>query len=285
MVLFVIIVPNIILIYLNYLIQKSGGTGDISSILQTIFFPNFGAFFVNYLLTTTFLGNALGLFRLSRKLKALCTHFRLPSENLALATGSKIEPFPFGLNYSISLCTISVILAFSCSVPLIVPIGLVYFTFKFLVDKYRICFIHPRIIHGSKPLLSTVRLFLLGCVILFQLGMTFFFFFREKYVEASILLVVAIVCISFYIFLGNQKEKFRRKLMANLDEIYTNRNETEIKNEAVHEEQLQSLKEYYVHSLFKNQSFVDNFISDDEEVSKNPPNGLLDGNEQSSPLS
>jgi len=140
---------------------------------QCIFVPNNGAFFVNFVITSAFIGTAAELVRLPELLlyaiKLACA--RSAAERTSVRK-SVVWEFQFGCQYAWMLCVFAVMIAFSLPCPLIAPFGLVYLLMKHLVDRYNIYFAYAPSkidtnIHASAINYVIVSVILLQCSVLF----------------------------------------------------------------------------------------------------------------------
>ncbi|XP_005158939.1 calcium permeable stress-gated cation channel 1 isoform X1 [Danio rerio] len=106
---------------------------------QCVFLPDNGAFFVNYVITSSLIGTAMELLRIPAllvyslrlcfaKSKAECIHVKI----------SQAYEFQFGLEYAWTMCIFSVSMTYSITCPVIVPFGLLYLVLKHMVDRYNI---------------------------------------------------------------------------------------------------------------------------------------------------
>ncbi|CAJ0923973.1 unnamed protein product [Ranitomeya imitator] len=81
---------------------------------------NNGAFFVNYVIASAFIGNAMDL---------------LPHPRSA---DHQAYEFQFGAAYAWMMCIFTVVMTYSITCPIIVPFGLMYMLLKHLVDRYNL---------------------------------------------------------------------------------------------------------------------------------------------------
>lgn len=108
---------------------------------ECLFMPDKGAFFVNYVITSAFIGTSLELIRFPELFLyslRLCLA-RSKAETVSLRNTILWE-FPFGLQYAWMLLIFAMTTVFSLSCPLITPFGLLYMIMKHCVDRYNIYF-------------------------------------------------------------------------------------------------------------------------------------------------
>lgn len=106
-----------------------------------VFLPDKGAFFVNYVITSGFIGTALELIRFPELF--LYVWYLLQSKSKAEKSYVKkaiLYEFPFGVHYAWSLAIISITIVYSLACPLISPFGLVYLLLKHIGDKHNLYF-------------------------------------------------------------------------------------------------------------------------------------------------
>lgn len=169
LILMVIIIPSLGLTSVQSVFENK-----IVERYQCIFASDNVAFFINYVVTSAFLGTGLELLRLPElffyAISVLLT--RSSAERSALRE-SKVYDFHFGFQYAWFLCISTVILTYSIPCPLIAPCGLIYLIFKHIVDRYNIYFayrpLHINIgLHTSAGNIFAASAILIpGCVFAF----------------------------------------------------------------------------------------------------------------------
>uniref|UniRef100_A0A672TT25 Transmembrane protein 63C n=1 Tax=Strigops habroptila TaxID=2489341 RepID=A0A672TT25_STRHB len=110
---------------------------------QCVFLPDNGAFFVNYVVTSSLIGTAMELLRIPGLLvytARLCFAKSEP-ERLHIKR-SQAYQFQFGLEYAWTSCIFSVVMTYSITCPIIVPFGLLYMLLKHMVDRYNIYYVY-----------------------------------------------------------------------------------------------------------------------------------------------
>ncbi|KAM9708000.1 calcium permeable stress-gated cation channel 1 isoform 1-T1 [Menidia menidia] len=106
---------------------------------QCVFLPDNGAFFVNYVITSSLIGTSMELLRIP----ALTVYaFRLcfaksQAERIHVKRSQAYE-FQFGLEYAWTMCIFAVSMTYSITCPIITPFGLLYVILKHMVDRYNI---------------------------------------------------------------------------------------------------------------------------------------------------
>uniref|UniRef100_A0AAV2JHL3 Transmembrane protein 63C n=1 Tax=Knipowitschia caucasica TaxID=637954 RepID=A0AAV2JHL3_KNICA len=106
---------------------------------QCVFLPDNGAFFVNYVITSSLIGTAMELLRipaLTVYMVRLC-FAKSQAERIHVKRSQAYE-FQFGLEYAWTMCIVSLTLTYSITCPLITPFGLLYVILKHMVDRYNI---------------------------------------------------------------------------------------------------------------------------------------------------
>uniref|UniRef100_A0A665T1Q6 Transmembrane protein 63B n=1 Tax=Echeneis naucrates TaxID=173247 RepID=A0A665T1Q6_ECHNA len=104
---------------------------------ECVFLPDNGAFFVNYVITSAFIGNAMDLLRIPGLLMymiRLCLA-RSAADRRNVKRHQAYE-FQFGAAYAWMMNVFTVVMAYSITCPIIVPFGLMYMLLKHLVDRY-----------------------------------------------------------------------------------------------------------------------------------------------------
>ncbi|XP_069879328.1 CSC1-like protein 1 isoform X1 [Dipodomys merriami] len=139
----VLILPSLGLTSLDFffrwLFDKSSSEASIR--LECVFLPDQGAFFVNYVIASAFIGNGMELLRLPGLV--LYTVRMLMAKTAADRRNVKQNQafeFEFGAMYAWMLCVVSVIMAYSITCPIIAPFGLIYMLLKHMVDRHNLYF-------------------------------------------------------------------------------------------------------------------------------------------------
>ncbi|XP_033110463.1 CSC1-like protein 2 [Anneissia japonica] len=166
-----------------------------------MFLPDNGAFFVNYIITSAFIGTALELIRFPELFLYIITMIWTRSEAEKITARKKLAyEFQYGVNYAWMLTLFSIVFAYSITCPLIVPFGMVYFIFKHMVDRYNIYFAYApsRIDKGIHD--SAVNFVVISGIIL-QLSILFFSVLRLGSVDPHSIVsaIFLVICIGFYV--------------------------------------------------------------------------------------
>uniref|UniRef100_A0AAQ5X6K0 Transmembrane protein 63Ba n=1 Tax=Amphiprion ocellaris TaxID=80972 RepID=A0AAQ5X6K0_AMPOC len=121
------------LIFMVLLLPSLG----LSRYNMCVFLPDNGAFFVNYVIASAFIGNAMDLLRIPGLLMymiRLCLA-RSAAERRNVKRHQAYE-FQFGAAYAWMMCVFTVVMTYSITCPIIVPFGLMYMLLKHLADRY-----------------------------------------------------------------------------------------------------------------------------------------------------
>ncbi|KAG1972292.1 calcium permeable stress-gated cation channel 1 isoform X1 [Pimephales promelas] len=106
---------------------------------QCVFLPDNGAFFLNYVITSSLIGTAMELLRIPALLVySLRLCFAKSKAERIHVKRSQAYEFQFGLEYAWTMCIFSVSMTYSITCPIIVPFGLLYLVLKHMVDRYNI---------------------------------------------------------------------------------------------------------------------------------------------------
>ena len=138
-----------------------------------IFLPDNGAFFVNYVITSSLVGTGLEFLRFSELFMygiRLCFS-RSVSEIPAIRAANLYE-FPFGFNYGWMLLIFALTVAYGVVCPLITPFGLFYLVMKHGVDRYNLYYAYKRSkinknIHATAVNMVIVSLLIQQLILLF----------------------------------------------------------------------------------------------------------------------
>ncbi|XP_048246055.1 CSC1-like protein 2 isoform X2 [Haliotis rufescens] len=169
---------------------------------ECIFVSGNGAFFVNYVTTAGFIGTALDLIRFSELFMyviKLCLA-RSAAEKSAVRK-NVLWDFQFGCQYAWMLCIFAITIAYSIPCPLVTPFGLVYLSFKHLVDRYNIYFAYkPSKI--NKHIHASAINFVVISVILLQVNIVFFTGLRAGYTSPVFIFSCVALFITLLVFSG-----------------------------------------------------------------------------------
>ncbi|XP_057374466.1 calcium permeable stress-gated cation channel 1-like isoform X1 [Daphnia carinata] len=146
---------------------------------ECVFLPDNGAFFVNYVITSSFIGTALELMRFAElflyacKLSCAMSRAEVPGVRRNL-----LWEFNFGVQYAWTLLNFSLITMYSVSCPLITPFGFVYVLLKHFVDRYNIFFAYAPSRINKNIHTSAINFVMIAFLIL---QLTLFFFSMLRY--------------------------------------------------------------------------------------------------------
>ncbi|XP_006761379.1 PREDICTED: CSC1-like protein 1 [Myotis davidii] len=204
----VLILPSLGLtsldVFFRWLFDKS--SPDTSIRLECVFLPDQGAFFVNYVIASAFIGTGMELLRLPG---LILSTFPLPAwQHLTTSSSSSQNQafeFEFGAMYAWMLCVFTVIMAYSITCPIIAPFGLIYILLKHMVDRHNLCFaylpaklekgIHFEAVHQAlaAPILCLFWLFFFSFL---RLGLTA----PATLFNFLVLLLTILVCLGYTCF-------------------------------------------------------------------------------------
>ena len=169
-----------------------------------VFLPDKGAFFVNYVITSGFIGTALELIRFPELF--LYVWYLLQSKSKAEKSYVKkaiLYEFPFGVHYAWSLAIFSITMVYSLACPLIAPFGLIYFVLKHIGDKHNLYFAYGPCdmsgVGGGRIHSTAVRLIRVS-VLLLLISMAAWAGLRAGFEARTIILIMASI-VAFGTFL------------------------------------------------------------------------------------
>ncbi|KAL1492763.1 hypothetical protein ABEB36_010965 [Hypothenemus hampei] len=150
---------------------------------KCVFLADKGAFFVNYVITSSLIGTALELLRFPELAMYALRLALIKSEAEKISVRKEIlSEFQFGIHYAWTLLIFTICTVYSLSCPLITPFGLLYLIFKHFVDKYNIYYVYKPIAmstegqHIHAGAVKMVRI----AIVLCQVILTSFFFIRDS---------------------------------------------------------------------------------------------------------
>uniref|UniRef100_A0AAR2LEQ1 Transmembrane protein 63B n=1 Tax=Pygocentrus nattereri TaxID=42514 RepID=A0AAR2LEQ1_PYGNA len=173
---------------------------------ECVFLPDNGAFFVNYVIASAFIGNAMDLLRIPGLLMymiRLCLA-RSAAERRNVKRHQAYE-FQFGAAYAWMMCVFTVVMTYSITCPIIVPFGLMYMLLKHLVDRYNMYYAYlPSKL--DKKIHSGAVNQVVAAPILCLFWLLFFSTVRTGFVTATslftfvVLIITIVVCLSHVCF-------------------------------------------------------------------------------------
>ncbi|KAM9477684.1 CSC1-like protein 2 isoform 1-T2 [Clarias gariepinus] len=173
---------------------------------ECVFLPDNGAFFVNYVIASAFIGNAMDLLRIPGLLMymiRLCLA-RSAAERRNVKKHQAYE-FQFGAAYAWLMNVFTVVMTYSITCPIIVPFGLMYMLLKHLVDRYNMYYAYlPSKL--DKKIHSGAVNQVVAAPILCLFWLLFFSTVRTGFSAATsiftfvVLIITIIVCVSHIVF-------------------------------------------------------------------------------------
>uniref|UniRef100_A0A8C1KCD6 Transmembrane protein 63Ba n=1 Tax=Cyprinus carpio TaxID=7962 RepID=A0A8C1KCD6_CYPCA len=174
--------------------------------IRCVFLPDNGAFFVNYVIASAFIGNAMDLLRIPYFLMymiRLCLA-RSAAERRNVKKHQAYE-FQFGAAYAWMMNVFTVVMTYSITCPIIVPFGLMYMLLKHLVDRYNMYYAYlPSKL--DKKIHSGAVNQVVAAPILCLFWLLFFSTVRTGFVAPTsmftfvVLIITIIICLSHVVF-------------------------------------------------------------------------------------
>ncbi|KAM9612623.1 CSC1-like protein 1 isoform 1-T1 [Trichechus inunguis] len=204
----VLILPSLGLtsldLFFRWLFDKTFSEASVR--LECVFLPDQGAFFVNYVIASAFIGNGMEMLRLPGLI--LYTFRMIMAKTAADRRNVKQNQafeYEFGAMYAWMLCVFTVIVAYSITCPIIAPFGLIYILLKHMVDRHNLYFAYLPTKLEKKIHFTAVNQALAAPILcLFWL---FFFSFLRLGLKAPttlftllVLLLTILVCLAYTCF-------------------------------------------------------------------------------------
>ncbi|XP_061083799.1 CSC1-like protein 2 isoform X1 [Conger conger] len=173
---------------------------------ECVFLPDNGAFFVNYVIASAFIGNAMDLLRIPGLLMymiRLCLA-RSAAERRNVKRHQAYE-FQFGAAYAWMMCVFTVVMTYSITCPIIVPFGLMYMLLKHLVDRYNMYYAYLPTKLDKKIHSGAVNQ-VVAAPILCLFWLLFFSTVRTNFLASTsmftfvVLIITIVVCLSHVCF-------------------------------------------------------------------------------------
>uniref|UniRef100_H3DGT7 Transmembrane protein 63B n=1 Tax=Tetraodon nigroviridis TaxID=99883 RepID=H3DGT7_TETNG len=179
---------------------------DVKVRFECVFLPDNGAFFVNYVIASAFIGNANDLLRIPGLLMymiRLCMA-RSAAERKNVKRHQAYE-FQFGAAYAWMMCVFTVVMTYSITCPIIVPFGLMYMLLKHLADRYNMYYAYLPTKLDKKIHSGAVNQ-VVAAPILCLFWLLFFSTLRSGFSAATsmftfiVLIITIIICLSHVCF-------------------------------------------------------------------------------------
>uniref|UniRef100_A0A8C7NBL1 Transmembrane protein 63B n=1 Tax=Oncorhynchus kisutch TaxID=8019 RepID=A0A8C7NBL1_ONCKI len=179
---------------------------DAAVRFECVFLPDNGAFFVNYVIASAFIGNAMDLLRIPGLLMymtRLCLA-RSAAERRNVKRHQAYE-FQFGAAYAWMMCVFTVVMTYSITCPIIVPFGLMYMLLKHLADRYNMYYAYlpskldKKIHSGAVNQVVAAPILCLFWLLFFSTLRTGFSAPTSMF-TFSVLIITIIVCLSHVCF-------------------------------------------------------------------------------------
>ncbi|KAI5736401.1 hypothetical protein M8J76_002862 [Diaphorina citri] len=160
---------------------------------ECLFLPDKGAFFVNYVITSSFIGTSLELIRFP-ELFMYAVRISVARSEAETASVRKqiLWEFPFGVQYAWMLLIFALTTVYSLSCPLITPFGLLYLCLKHLVDRYNIYYAYgPSKI--SQQIHGTAINCVIASVVMLQASFTLLSILRRGFHDISLYALIGFI--------------------------------------------------------------------------------------------
>ncbi|XP_055492210.1 CSC1-like protein 2 isoform X1 [Leucoraja erinacea] len=173
---------------------------------ECVFLPDNGAFFVNYVIASAFIGNAMDLLRIPGLLMYMIrlSLAKSAAERKNVKRHQAYE-FQFGAAYGWMMCIFTVVMTYSITCPIIVPFGLMYMLLKHLVDRYNMYYAYlpakldKKIHSGAVNQVVAAPILCLLCLLFFSTVRTGFLAATSMFTFV-VLVVTIVICLSHVCF-------------------------------------------------------------------------------------
>jgi Calcium-dependent channel, 7TM region, putative phosphate/Cytosolic domain of 10TM putative phosphate transporter/Late exocytosis, associated with Golgi transport len=176
-----------------------------------------GEFFMIFVINLTFLKNGSDILQIPKLFRVKFRQSRAVNERERLQAYEAYE-FRWPYEYGVSLCALFVILAFSIAYPLILVIGIFFFTTRYFIAKYNMlcfyCTVKTTTGHKIPKVIITA---MLSALLLFQCFTCALIFLSNSTTYFKIATVLLIVSIIMYVVLFFLRDKLEVQLMKGLD--------------------------------------------------------------------
>lgn len=147
-------------------------------------------FFISYLLAVALVGNFAEFLALPTSFIAwLKYRYAITSEERERAKAYFQEPFLFGFQYAYQGMFFCMCIIYSTVVPMLIPFVLVTLVIKYFVDKHHLVYIN-RNDKSDQHIIKTQMRFILSGVVMYQVVMGCFFYFRSSLIFSIVSLLM-----------------------------------------------------------------------------------------------
>ncbi|UIZ24074.1 hypothetical protein KXD40_008282 [Peronospora effusa] len=183
-----IFVPSLAFMSIDAVLLYLEDDGEVLGMLGTLFLNNSGIFYVDYVLQRCFLGTALVLLRATEYVKFSWAKPRALTRREQVQA-VEADQFYAGTQSAMQISTLTVVLMFSTVVPLILPLGTLYFVMQHSVDKYSLLNVRRRI-KGRGSIARTATHATCVSLLLYQGAMSGFILERGTTTQSAAVLVL-----------------------------------------------------------------------------------------------
>lgn len=203
----VLILPSLGLTSAQAFVEWSIQSSNITLRWDCIFLADKGAFFVNYVITSSLIGTALELLRFPELAMYVWRLLLLKSQAEKVTIQKEIlSIFPFGVHYTWTLLIFTITVVYSLICPLVTPFGLLYLCLKHFVDKHNIYYVYRPITMGGEgqQIHSSAVKMVRMAIVLLQVILAAFAVLRSKELSymAIVIIIGLIATCSFFFFLS-----------------------------------------------------------------------------------
>jgi len=199
-----VILPTIFIGSLSVLKQLIDEIADdpfsqIMSLLAKITAPQSG-FFIAYLISAGLTKSFVSLLRvgplITRPLKMKVATTRADREEVDL-----VEEFLYWLHFPVLLLGLTIVFLFSITMPFTTIFGLLFALVYFVVDRYRLVYMHPAYDHTEGQLFGTAIKCMYAVLIIFTFAVAAMFAGKEVPVQFGLSIAIfAVTALSYYFF-------------------------------------------------------------------------------------
>ncbi|KAJ5067953.1 putative membrane protein [Anaeramoeba ignava] len=212
--------PFVSSVYIYVIIEDYLSSNSFWSMFKEAFLVDHGAAFINLLIQFAFYGCGMQLLQFSDSFQ----HWKLRKKDLSqnerkfeLAKLEKTKNFPFGPQFALQATIIGIVLLFSIMIPLIAPFGLIYFLFKYTVDKYNFLTFYSKGLKASGSILDSTVSQIFFVLTFFNLAMSGYFILRNRLSLFSISIILFFISIIIWILFWYKIRKFHKEKEAELE--------------------------------------------------------------------
>ncbi len=198
-----VVMPGLVLTSLDALVEYTTKPDQLVLKVGRMFLIHGGAFFVAFMLTNTFIGNAADLIRFPSRL-VMWWRMRGAVTEREIRRANTAEPFLYAIEYGLILALFTMAITLGTCCVLILPCAATYFLIKYVVDKYHFLhnpgLINDNVFMGDTRIVQQVKSRIVIATMVSQVAVTCFFALKQVYAAAIIAFCIFLITVGYHLW-------------------------------------------------------------------------------------